>query len=83
MGHKIGVLHAVIAVGADGDEGLVAFRTAAGEWMPLIASGEERLAAIRRLAMQIGAMQPQLMVIRRFEAGETIETLDFRPAVKA
>lgn len=59
-------------------EGVVAFQTPDGKWMPLVAADSARLASLRPLALAISAKTGQPIKLLRFTTRTQVEVLDGR-----
>lgn len=78
LGFRIQTLWAFVAVHEDGDEGLVAGMIG-GQWMPLIAADEARLADLRPLAEKIVAATGKPVRLVRFDTRTEVDTIGERP----
>lgn len=74
MAFRIVSLHAFVAVGKDGDEGLVA--TMKGNtWLPMVAADPARLEQLRPEAEEIARVTGQTIRLVRFTQREEIEVI--------
>jgi len=56
----------------DGDEGVMAFRTADGGWMPLVCADEARIQSMLPIAEEISANTGQTYKILQFSTREDV-----------
>lgn len=76
MAHVIQELYAAIAVGEDGDEGVIGYRDRAGEtWIPLVGSDRGRYESIKALAASVARKQGIKVMMCRFTIREELEEL--------
>jgi hypothetical protein len=72
-GFQITSIQAFIAVGDDGDEGIIGEMTGMG-WMPFIAADMVRLEELKPRAIAIGRMTNKVVKLARFMVREDVET---------
>lgn len=79
-GFRITVIHAIVGIGDDDEEGVPAFFTEMGP-LPLIAADEQRINQIREMGQRIADDTGQTFKIVRFSIREDIG--EIRPRGKA
>lgn len=75
MNFRIASLHAFVAVGEDGDEGVVAFMRG-NTWIPLVASDNKRLEQLRPEAAAIARITGKTIRLVRFDQRHELEAFD-------
>lgn len=74
IGFSIDRMWAFLAVGDDGDEGVVATSGAMpGVMLPLVAADQERLGALRPVAAEIAKMTGRAIRLVRFDQRTEVE----------
>lgn len=66
-GKKIESLFVYVIIDEDGDEGVPAFKSPAGVWMPLFGADEARITSLKNLAAQIAAAHNKEVRLLKFE----------------
>lgn len=56
-----------VAVDENGDEGLMAFKNLAGEWMPLVCADPKRRESVHAMAEQVKAISGQDYKVKHFK----------------
>lgn len=77
-GHRVKTVWMAISVDEDGDEGLCAFLSPDGMWMPLVATDEVRLALITEKAAEIAHQTGRIISIIRLDARTEVQLIDPR-----
>ena len=75
MSYRIRTLHVFTSIGADGDEGVVAFWDPTRGWMPLVAADERRLESFRPMAQAIADKSGRHIMLARFTVREELDTI--------
>lgn len=74
---RIDSVHAALSVDDDGSEGVCAIMSN-GQWLPLIAADEARLAFIRQAAEAIARAEGRRVRVVKFTGRVEVETFDCR-----
>lgn len=74
-GFRIKDVWAFVAVGEDGDEGIMAMRQRDGSWMPMIAADEERIRLLRPIAEAQAEVTGTQVRLVRFHQRSEVETI--------
>lgn len=74
LGFEIGAVYAVVAVHADGDEGVAAMLQGS-TWVPLLAADPARLASIVEAARVLARRHGQKLRVVKFSTRELVETI--------
>jgi len=76
-GFKITELWAWVTLDdGDGDEGVIAFQSSDGTWMPLVMADKVRMDHMRPIAEEIAAICPHPVELRRFSIMTVEDVLD-------
>lgn len=67
-------IHAWVAIGDDGDEGVIAARFG-DAWVPLIGADAERLLALRPFAEDAAVRTGRTVRLKKFSSVETVEEI--------
>lgn len=73
-GFVIDSIQAFIAVGEDGDEGIIGAMMSNGMWMPFVAADMTRLLELKPKAIAIGKATGKVVKLARFMVREDVET---------
>lgn len=60
----------------DKDEGICAFHSGYGVWMPMVGADMKRVESLKPIAKQIANMTGKRIKICKFSAREVIETIE-------
>lgn len=78
-GDVVSELYAWVTIDpADGNEGVMAFRTASGDWMPMIGADMARIESLRPMVMAIISVTGHKgrVELRRFGTMTVVERFD-------
>lgn len=74
-GFRIQHLWLYTAIDEDDEEGVVAFLSPSGAWMPLVASDDIRLAEYARIAQDLSTATRRPLKLSRFDQRVDIESV--------
>lgn len=75
MTHSIDTISAFIAIDKTG-EGITAFMTADGQWVPMVAADKERVESLRSIAQTLATASGRRIVLAEFSTRADLEILE-------